>query len=394
MLNFPRSITLAEFGLLLGCLQPTLILAVEKPDTFRETLWVYVGTYTRTPEAGINFCQFDPASGRLTDPKVVARVPNPSFIALHPRRPFLYAISEISDFAGKEGGSVTAYRIEPNTGHLTLLNQQSSGGPGPCYISVDRTGKVALVANYGGGSVACLPIQPDGSLKPAACIDLHRGSSVNPSRQAGPFAHCIDVDPANRFALSADLGIDKLLIYRLNAAEGTFSANSPAFASSARGAGPRHLAFHPNGRFVYVINELKSTIRVFRYDPGAGKLSPAQDITTLPHGFAGGNTTAEVQIHPSGRFLYGSNRGHNSIAIFAIDPESGMLRILGHQPTQGKSPRHFALDPSGRFLLAANQDSDNIIVFRVNPQSGMIQPGGASVNVSMPVCVVLTRPVS
>ncbi len=388
-----RTLVLVLLGLLPTTIGPRIAAAEEEPKAPSGVLWVYVGTYTKTPDAGINIFQFDLASGSLTKPAVVAKVPNPTFLALHPARPLLYAISEVSEFGKKKGGFVSAYAIQPKTGQLDLLNQQSSAGPGPCHVSVDRSGHVVLVANYGGGSVASLPIRPDGGLDPAATVDQHKGSSVHPSRQTGPFAHCIEADPANRFVLSADLGIDKVMIYRLNAGKGTLAPHQPAFVETVRGAGPRHLAFHPNGRFVYVINELNSTISVFRYDSSRGNLEPLQNISTLPREFSGQNGAAEIQVHPSGRFLYGSNRGHDSIAIFAVDTETGKLRSLGHQSVLGKTPRHFALDPSGRYLLAANQDSGNVVVFRVDPQSGRLRPTGTSVAIPMPVCVVMTRPV-
>jgi len=377
-------------GLMFAAIGPGGAVATEKPEAASKLLWVFVGTYTKTPEAGINFFQFNTASGRLTKPEVVASVANPTFLALHAGRPLLYAISEVAEFGRDKSGFVSAYRIQPRTGRLDLLNRQSSGGPGPCHVSVDRTGRLVLVANYGGGSVASLPIQSDGSLKAAVTVDQHHGASVRRARQSGPFAHCIDADPSNRFVISADLGIDKLLIYRLNAAEGTLTPNQPAFAETARGAGPRHLAFHPNGRFLYAINELDCTITLFRYDSTRGTLESLQSVSTLPDGFTGDNSAAEIQVHPSGRFLYGSNRGHNSIAIFAVDAETGKLRSLGHRSTQGKTPRHFALDPSGRFLLAANQDSGNVVVFRVDPQTGLFEPTGSSVSIPAPVCVVMT----
>jgi 6-phosphogluconolactonase len=380
-------------ALLLTTVAPQIAATAEKPDAKSGVLWVYVGTYTKAPETGINFCRFDIGSGSLSKPAVVAKTPNPTFLALHGRRPLLYAINEVSDFENKKVGSVSAFRIEPKTGKLDLINQQSTGGPGPCHVSVDRTGQVVLTANYLGGSVASLPLRADGGLNPAATVDQHHGSSVIPSRQTGPFGHCIEVDPNNHFALSADLGIDKILIYKLDAAHGALAPNEPAFAETPRGAGPRHLTFHPNGRFVYAINELSSTISVFRYDSVRGALESVQDISTLPANFAGKSTAAEIQVHPSGRFLYGSNRGHDSIAIFAIDPDTGKLGSLGHEPTQGKTPRNFTLDPSGRYLLAANQDTNNVVVFRVDPESGLLKPAGVSVAIPAPVCVVMMPPV-
>ena len=249
------------------------------------------------------------------------------------------------------------------------------------------------MANYDGGSVACLPIQSDGSLRPATSVDQHHGSSVNKQRQTGPFAHCITADPSNQFALSADLGTDKVMIYRFDSAARTLKPNMPAFAQMAAGSGPRHVVFHPNRKFVYVINELSSSISAFGFDPSVGKLTGIQDISTLPETFHGPNTAAEIAIHPSGRFLYASNRGHDSVAVFALDQESGRLRSLGHHFTQGKTPRHFAIDPTGQFLLAADQDSDRVVIFRIDQDSGSLQPTGHVVSVPSPTCVVMLRPV-
>jgi 6-phosphogluconolactonase len=355
----------------------------------RSDIGVYVGTYTKTAGEGINFFHFDPATGRATQPTVVANMRNPSFLARHPTKPVLYAISEVDSHGGEKTGTAAAFAIDAKTGGLTLLNEQSSGGPGPCYSSVDHSGRMLLVANYGGGSVASLPIEADGRLKPPAYVDKHHGSSVNRQRQTGPFAHCFDADPANRFALAADLGADKLMLYRLDLEKATFTANEPPFVKTAAGAGPRHVAFHPNGKFVYLINELNSTISVFGYDAAQGMLAAVQEISTLPAGFHDSNTTAEIAVHPSGRFVYGSNRGHDSIAIFAADQETGKLKSLGHLSTHGKTPRHCAIDPTGQCLLAANQDSGNIVIFRIDSQTGLLRPSGQEIAVPMPVCLVM-----
>ncbi|MEA2632123.1 MAG: 6-phosphogluconolactonase, partial [Chloroflexota bacterium] len=270
----------------------------------------------------------------------------------------------------------------------SLLNQQASRGQGPCYLTVDRAGKNVLVANYGSGSVACLPVDAAGRLEPASSFLQHEGSGADRKRQAGPHAHSINLDAANRFAIAADLGLDKLFIYRFDAGKGTLTPNDPPFARVAPGSGPRHFAFHPDGRHGYVINEMACTVTAFDYDPERGALSEIQTISTLPEGTRGSNlSTAEVQVHPSGRFLYGSNRGHNTIAIFAIDAATGRLRPVGHQPTQGKTPRNFGIDPTGRYLLAANQDSGTVVAFRINPQTGQLEPTGQVAEVPKPVCV-------
>jgi 6-phosphogluconolactonase len=254
-------------------------------------------------------------------------------------------------------------------------------------LVVDRTGKTVLVANYGGGSVAALPVDADGRLGKATSAIQHSGSSVDAQRQATPHAHSINVDPSNRFAVAADLGLDKLLIYRLDAAKGTLAPNDPPSASVAPGSGPRHFAFHPNGQFAYVINEMRCTVTAFAFDSQRGALREIQTITTLPHEVKEGYSTAEVQVHPSGKFLYGSNRGHHSIAIFAIDSATGKLNAVGHQSTGGKTPRNFAIDPTGQFLLAENQDSDNIVVFRIDTKTGELKATGHVVDVPSPVCV-------
>ena len=350
-----------------------------------DRLWVYVGTYTQRGSKGIYLCQLDVAAGKLEPGCLVAETASPSFVVRHPSLPVLYAIGEIGRVNGKPGGAVSAFSIAPKTGTLTLINQQNSGGPGPCHVAVDHGGRCVLVANYGGGSVAALPIDATGKLGEAVSVIQHTGTGANPKRQKGPHAHSIYVDAADRFVLTADLGIDKVLVYRLDPAAAKLTANQPPCCDAAPGAGPRHLAFHPNGKWVYAINELNNTVTQMKYDAALGRLEAVQSIGTLPEGFQGSNTTAEVQIHPSGKFLYGSNRGHDSIAIFAIDAATGGLRLLGHEPTQGKSPRNFALDPSGRCLLAANQDGDNIVVFRVDAATGLLRPTGSSVS-QVPRC--------
>jgi len=348
---------------------------------------LYIGTYTWKASKGIYLSSLDPASGELQAPVLAGVATNPSFVAIHPSRRFLYAVGEVDRFGGQKGGVLSAFAIDPQSGKLTLLDQQSSRGPGPCHVAVDRTGRWALVANFSGGSVACLPIQEDGRLGEATDFVQHKGSSVNPQRQQGPHAHAAYFDAANRFVFVPDLGLDKVMIYRFDAARGKLLANDPAWVSMAPGAGPRHLAFHPNGRFAYVINEINSTVTVLAYDAARGALKPIESVSTLPEGFQGKSTTAEVLVHPSGKFLYGSNRGHDSIVAFAIDAETGKLRLIGHEPTQGKTPRNFAIDPLGNFLLAANQDSDNVVVLRIDAQSGKLQAAGHSIKVAAPVCV-------
>jgi 6-phosphogluconolactonase len=270
---------------------------------------------------------------------------------------------------------------------LRLLNQQASGGGGPCHLAVDRTGKCLLVANYGSGSIAALRIQADGKLVETGAVIQHAGSSVNRQRQAGPHAHFITPDPANRFALTCDLGLDKVLVYKLDPAHAALTPNEPLSVSIKPGSGPRHLAFHPNGHFVYLINEMGSTLTVLGYDSKQGTLQELQAVSTLPEHSQGSSSGAEVQVHPTGKFVYASNRGHDSIAVFAVNAKTGKLTYVEHQSTRGKTPRHFAIDPSGRWLLAENQDSDNIVVFRVDSKSGRLTPTGQAVEVGAPVCV-------
>lgn len=353
----------------------------------RGKLMVYVGTYTGTKSKGVYVFGMDLASGAVTPARLAGEAVNPSFVAIHPSQRFLYAVGEVSDFAGKKSGGVSAFAIDSSTGNLTLLNQQSSGGTGPCHLVVDKAGKNVLVANYGGGSVAVLPIQADGRLSEASCFIQHTGKSVNPRRQEAPHAHSINLDAANNFAFVADLGLDKVLVYRFDAMKGTLTPNDPPAASVAPGAGPRHFAFHPSGRYAYVINEMGNTVTAFSYDAQKGVLTAIQTLSTLPQGYTEVSHTAEVQVHPSGKFLYGSNRGHDSIAVYSIDQNTGRLTLVGIPSTQGKTPRNFGIDPTGTFLLAANQDSDNVVVFRIDPQTGELKPTGQVVEVPTPVCV-------
>ena len=348
----------------------------------------YVGTYTRSGESeGIYVYRLDMASGALTLAGIGGGVVNPSFVALHPQKRYLYAVSEVGEFAGKPSGAVSAFSIDPQTDGLTFLNQQSSGGTGPCHLSVDATGRFVIAANYSGGSVSILPIQDDGLLGGATDIVQHEGSSVNPKRQAGPHAHSITPDPGNHYAFAPDLGLDKVMIYRLDLAQGKLIPNDTPWAQVAPGAGPRHFAFHPSRRYAYVINELDSTVTAFAYDETRGTLKDIQTLPTLPEGFDGVSHCADIHVSPSGKFLYGSNRGHDSIVIYAIDVETGKLRYVGHEPTQGQNPRGFAIDPTGTFLLAANQNTDTIVTFRMHPETGKLAQTGHVTEVSTPVCV-------
>jgi 6-phosphogluconolactonase len=367
------------FLLTLACIVALNLQAAPKE------LLVYIGTYTKTEEQGIHWLKLDMATGKLTAVGKLAGQKNPSFLAIHPNKKFLYAVNEIGNYKGEKAGGVSAYSIDQKTGALIFLNQQSSKGGAPCHLVVDATGRNVLVANYTGGSVASLPISRKGRLREAASFIQHEGSSVLKPRQSVPHGHSINVSPGNKFAVAADLGLDKVLVYGFNAKGGKLT---PAgFAKVAPGAGPRHFEFHPNGKFAYVINEITLTVTAFAWDEVNGKLSELQTITTLPIERGKGMSTAEVQVHPSGNFLYGSNRGHNTIAVFSIDQETGKLKVVQHQSTLGKTPRNFGLDPTGKFLVAANQSSGDIFTFRINQDTGELKPTGHSVKIPFPVCV-------
>jgi 6-phosphogluconolactonase len=349
----------------------------------------YFGTYTNNGKSkGIYCYRLDLASGKLTSVGVTEGIKNPSFLAIHPGGKYLYAVSEVSDSDGKPGGAVSSFVLDRKTGSLKPINHQSSEGSGPCYVQVDKTGRAALVANYNSGSIASLPIKSDGSLEKAASAIQHEGSSVDPRRQAGPHAHSINVSPDNRFAFAADLGLDKILIYKLDPAKATLAANDPAFVATPPGAGPRHFAFHPSGRFAYNCNEMKSSVSAYAYDAAKGSLGEKdiQTISTLPEETSG-NSTAEVQVHPSGKFLYCSNRGHDSLAIFSIDEKTGKLTAVGHQKTLGRTPRNFGIDPTGTYIVACNQGTDNVAVFKIDQTSGKLAQVGEPINIPMPVCV-------
>lgn len=349
-------------------------------------LWVYVGTSENEAGRGIYRFPFDPATGEAGAVTLAAEAARPTFLAIHPNRQFLYAVNAIGEFQGAKTGAVSAFALDATTGELRLLNQQPSGGAGPSHLVVDSAGKNVLVANYSGGSVACLPIDAEGQLEPPSSVIKHAGSSVNPGRQEGPHAHSINLDAANRFAFAADLGLDKLLVYRFDAEQGTLTPHDPPSVSTAPGAGPRHFAFHPSGRFAYLINELDSTVIAFSCDAAAGVLREIQTITTLPGDFSGENYPAEVLVHPSGKFLYGSNRGHESIAIYTIDGQTGRLTPRGHEPSGGKGPRNFNTDPSGAWMIVGNQGSNNVVVLRVDTERGTLSPTGQEFAAPTPIC--------
>jgi 6-phosphogluconolactonase len=352
--------------------------------------FVYVGTAIYEGQSSKNLyrCRFDAATGKLSSLEVAAETINPGFVAIHPNGRFLYTTNEVGNYKSYKGGAVSAYALDRTTGQITFLNDVFSGGANPAHLTIDKTGRYVLAANYYGGKAGAFPILEDGRLGEASSFVHLDGSSVNKERQDASHPHSVYVSPDNRFVLVPNLGLDKVLVYRFDATNGQLTPNDPPFASVNPGAGSRHLAFSKNGKFVYVIDELQSTISAFSYDARRGVLHPLQTISTLPKDFKGENTDAEVEVSSDGKFLYNSNRGHDSITVFGINPQKGTLTPLEHVPTQGKTPRHFAIDPTHSYLLVANQDSNNIVVFRVDTKSGRLTPTGEELKLSSPTCIV------
>lgn len=358
-------------------------------DADAPSAWrVYIGTYTGGDSEGIYLLRLDAATGAVENLGLAGAVENPSFLDLHPNGRVLYSVGRVTDEDGERRGMASAFAVAPDQGRLTLLNRQSTVGDGPCHVAVDRAGRHVLAANYGGGCAAVLPVAEDGSLLEAVAHVQHEGSSVHPKRQQRPHAHAVTLDPTGRFVFVTDLGIDKIMIYRYDDATGTLALHDPPYAPLAPGAGPRHFTFHPNGRFAYVVNELDNTVTAFTYDGAAGRLEAIHTVDTLPDDFDEENTTAEIRVHPSGRFVYASNRGHDSIAAFAVDLETGRLTTLGQTATRGRTPRNFNITPDGQFLLAANQQTDTVVVFRIDADTGLLDFTGHEVDVLTPVCVL------
>ena len=377
------SFVILSAGLMLAAFAAATAAEAAKTTKF----WVYVGTYTGGKSKGIYRCEFDTATGKLSEATLVAETANPSFLAIHPSNRYLYAVGEVGTFNGKPSGAVTAFSIDPKSGELKRLNQKPSSGAGPCHVVVDRGGKHVLVANYSGGNASVLSVEDDGRLGSRTAFVQHTGKGPDRARQEAPHAHSINLDAANRFAFVADLGLDQVFVYRYDADKGTLEKNEPPSVKTAPKSGPRHFTFHPDDRHAYVINEMANTVTAMTYDADKGILTPIQTISTLPEGYKKSTTTAEVRVHPSGKFLYGSNRGHDSIAIFTIDEKTGKLTAAGHQAEGIKTPRNFRIDPTGKFMLVANQDGDSILVFRINETTGALQATGAKVEVGKPVCV-------
>jgi 6-phosphogluconolactonase len=343
---------------------------------------VYIGTYTRPPSKGIYVWRFQPSSGKLTPLGLAAETSNPTFLAVAPNQRFLYAANE------DKTGTIGAFAIDAANGQLKLLNSVPSRGSGPCHVAVDPHGKWVFAANYNSGSVAVFPVHEDGTLGEATGFVQHVGSSVNAQRQSGPHAHSANLSPDGRWLFVADLGLDRILTYRLDAVKGTLSPGDPPFTKIAPGSGPRHMAFGKDGRFAYAIDEMLATVTVFRYNSARGSLQELQTAQVTPEAYTGPKSGAEIAVDPAGKFLYASNRGDSTIAVFRIDADQGTLTLVERVSTQGKTPRNFAIDPSGAFLFAANQDSGNVVEFKIDPATGRLAPAGTVLELASPVCVV------
>jgi 6-phosphogluconolactonase len=351
-----------------------VIAALTFTQTVRaESVWVFLGTYTGGTSKGIYRCEFDTSTGKLTKPELVAETQDPSFLAIHPNKKFLYCVNE-----GSKG--ISAFALDARTGTLTPLNKASSEGGAPCHLVVDKDGKNVLAANYTGGSCCVCPIGSDGKLADKTFLMQHKEEGKT------PHGHSINLDASGKLAFVADLGLDKVLVYKLDADKGTLTPHDPPAFQTARGAGPRHFAFHPSGKWAYVINETNSTLTAMSYDANKGVLKEINTLSTLPMEVKG-NSTAEVVVHPSGKFVYGSNRGHNSIAVFTIDETTGKIAAAGHQGEGVKTPRNFNIDPTGQFMLVANHTGKSVIVFKIDPKTGALTPTGEKVELDQPVCV-------
>ena len=349
-----------------------------------ENLFVYFGTHVAGPGKGFSLAHFDTTTGALSKPEFLLEAPAPAYFIIAPDGKHLYTCNST--------GFVSAYAIDRATARLTLLNQVPSGGGDPSYISLDRTGQYVFVANYDGGNIATWRLRPDGGIGERTAFVQHTGHGVNPQRQSHAFAHSIHVDLTNRFVLVADLGLDELFVYKFDAKTGSLTPNDPPFATVKPGSGARHMVFYPNGRWVYLITEMGSTIIQFDWDSTRGTLKELQTVSTLPPDFHGNSGCSEITIHPNGKFLYASNRGHDSIAVFAIDAKSGRLTPVEYAPSGGKTPRNFALDRAGRWMLVTNHDSNVARVFRIDQATGKLTPVGSPVEVPYPFCPRFLEP--
>jgi 6-phosphogluconolactonase len=366
-------------------LKTGLLFTLLASQSFAKPLLVFVGAYADKPEEGISVYTMCDKTGIMIPTTVLGGQQNPSFLEVHPNGKFLYAVNEIANFNGEQNnGAISSYSLDPKTGKLGLLNQQPTHGAAPCHVSISKDGKSALVANYKGGSVVSYKINQDGTLSKPVSFYHHEGSSVTP-RQKGPHGHSINLDPANKFAFAADLGLDKIIIYGFDPKTSKLTNHSEA--ALPPGSGPRHFAITGDSKFAYSLNELTSTVTAFKFDPEKGELTQAQTLSTLPTGYKGNNSTAEVRIHPNGNFLYCSNRGHDSVAVFKLNPKLGTLTPLQWQKTGGKTPRNFNITPDGQFLVAAHQTSNDIIVHEIDSETGLLTKTDNRVLTPRPVCI-------
>ena len=363
-----------------------LMLSASVSRAAQTEFWVYIGTDTHPPSKskGIYLYRLDTASGRITDQGVAAEIGDPGWQKISSGGKFLYTVATAQNH---RQSIVAAYSIDSRTGALKWLNQEATNGEDSTHLDVDPSGSCTMVANYNSGDISVMPINPDGTVTAPTAVIRHTGSSIDPQRQTHPYVHSCNIDPSGKFMLACDLGVDKIFIYRFDPASRSLSAADPATVAVAPGAGPRHLSFHPNGKFAYLVTEMGGTVIAYSWDSEMGQLHPLQTVSTLPPTFRAFNKSAEVRIHPNGKFLYASNRGPDDLAIFAVDPASGTLKLAGFQPTGGKGPRDFAIDPTGNFLFAANQDSDSVTVFRIDPATGLLAPMNVTMNVPTPICV-------
>jgi 6-phosphogluconolactonase len=357
-----------------------LLVIVLSTPAIAADMFVYFGSHGKGPHIGFSLARFDPDTGKLTEPVFLEEAVAPAYFIIRPDGRRLYTCNSFP------GSSVSAYAIDPTTAKLTFLNQQPSGGGDPSYVSLDPSGRYLMVANFLGGSVAVFALRPDGSIGRRAAFVQHIGTSLDPNNPRHAHAHSIRFDPSHRFALLADLGLDKIFIYRLNPKTGALTPNDPPFASVPPGSGPRHIAFDPRGRYVYVINQTANSIIRFGWDSNRGVLTQFETESTLPEGFKGENTGAEILMHPSGKFLYATNRGNNSVTVFSVQADTGRLTPIQYISTQGKTPRNAEFDPTGKWLLVSNQDSNNAVVFRIDQSTGQLTENGDPVSVPTPFC--------
>lgn len=354
-----------------------------------KTIPFYIGTYTSGSSKGIHRSELNLADGTMSAPKLVAELENPTFLAVHPTADVLYSISEVRRGGKRENAQVMAYKIAAD-GSLQELGGKPAGGDGPCFVSTDKAGKFAFVANYGSGSVSAYSLGASGELLASVSNIQHVGKSVDPARQEGPHAHCILIDPSDKYVCAVDLGLDQVVIYSLDRTAGALTNTGKPFKATP-GFGPRHLAFHPNGKHAFVIHEMASQLSSCSWDASSGTMTEIQHLSTLPSDFSGSTSTAEVLVHPNGKFVYGSNRGHDSISVFSFDEASGKLALIGHTATKGQTPRNFRIDPTGSYLLAQNQGSDSIYSFRIDAAKGSLEQVGEPITVGSPCCIKFFR---